>query len=256
VAQTAIQQLIADGRIHPARIEEVVARSKTEMEQSLETAGEAAAFDLGITGLPPRLTRLLGKLKYRIVMGYNLLDHSLQVARLAQQMAILLGANAEVAKRAGLLHEVGHVEEGEPTAGHPLLVSADLAARLGEETRVVQAIRALHGGPEPSVEAVLLRTAERAITARPGERDDNLDVLIERLSHLEAIAASFSGVSKAFAMRAGKEVRVIVEASSASDSDVVWLSKDITSRIQQELEYPGTIRVSVIRETRAVDYAT
>jgi ribonuclease Y len=256
VAQSAIQQLVADGRIHPARIEEVVARARSEMEQSLETAGEAAAFELGITGLPPRVTRLLGKLRYRIVLGYNLLDHSLRVARLAQQMAILLGANAEVARRAGLLHEVGQVEEGEATAAHPLLVGADLAAKLGEDARVVQAIRALHGGPEPSIEAVLLKTAERSIIARPGERDDNLGVLIERLSHLESIAASFSGVSKAFAMRSGKEVRVIVEAAAAGDHDVVWLSKDITSRIEQELEYPGTIRVSVIRETRAVDYAT
>ncbi|HEU4401671.1 MAG TPA: ribonuclease Y [Candidatus Polarisedimenticolia bacterium] len=256
VAESAILRLIEDGRIHPARIEEVVARARTETEQGLETAGESAAFELGITGLPPRLTRLLGKLRYRTVMGYNLLSHSQAVARLAQQMATLLGVNAEIAKRAGLLHEIGQVEEGEP-AGHPLLVSADLAAKFGEEPRVAQAIRALHAtGSDPSVESVLLRTAERLVIARPGERDDNLDIFIERLRHLEGIAASFSGVHKAYAMRAGKEVRVIVESATATDSDVVWLSKDITARIREEVEYPGSIRVSVIRETRAVDFAT
>jgi ribonuclease Y len=256
IARAAIEKLIEDGRIHPARIEEVVSRARAEMEEGLTTIGEGAAFELGLTGLPPRLTRLLGRLKFRVVQGYNLLDHSLAVARLGQQMAVLLGAQAEVVKRAGLLHEIGQVEEGE-AAGHPLLVSADLAAKFGEDARTVQAIRAMHAGaPEASVEAVLLKTAERLVVARPGERDDNLDVFIERLRHLEEIAASFSGVGRAYAMRAGKEVRVIVEAGAATDNDVVWLSRDISSRIQNELDYPGSIRVSVIRETRAVDYAT
>ncbi len=257
VACAAIERLIEDGRIHPARIEEVVERTRAEMEQGLESLGEAAAFELGITGLPPRVTRLLGRLKYRIVEGYNLLDHSLAVARLAQQMAVMMGAQAEVARRAGLLHEIGQVEEGEATATHPLLVSADLAAKFGEDPQVVQAIRALHGeAPEPSVEAILLKVAERVAIARPGELDSNLEIFIERMRHLEDIASSFSGVSKAFAMRSGKEIRVIVESKEASDSDVIWLSKDITTRIQQEVQFSGTIRVSVIRETRAVDYAT
>ncbi len=257
VAAAAIVKLVEDGRIHPARVEEVVSRCRADMEEGLEGAGEAAAFELGITGLPARLTRLLGRLKYRIVLGYNLLDHSLAVARFAQQMAILLGAHAEIVKRAGLLHEVGQVEEGDAVAAHPTLVSADLLARFGEDARVVQAVRSLSSGsPEPSVEAVLLKVAERTITARPGERDDNLTVFIERLEGLESIAASFSGVSKAYAMRSGKELRVIVEAGSASDSDAIWISKDITARIQKEIDYPGTIRVSVIRETRAVDFAT
>ncbi len=257
IARTAIEKLIEDGRIHPARIEEVVARSKSEMEESLETAGEAAAFDLGITGLPPRLTRLLGKLRYRVVEGYNLLEHSLSVARLAVQMANLLGGHADIVKRAGLLHEIGQVEEGEASASHPVQVGADLAAKFGEDPRVVQAIRALQAETaDPSLEAVLLRTAERAVAARPGESDENLAGFIERLQAMEAIAASYSGVSKAYAMRSGRELRVIVEASAASDSDVLWLSKDITARLQKELEYPGTIKVSVIRETRAVDYAT
>jgi ribonuclease Y len=257
VAQTALERLIEDGRIHPARIEEVVAKTRADLEEGLEAAGESAAFDLGLTGLPPRLTRLLGRMKYRVVTGYNLLGHSVAVARLAQQMAVLLGARGDVTLRAGLLHEIGQVEDGASSVTHPLLVSADLAAKYGEDAAVVQAIRALHQpGAEPTVEAVLLKVAERAVVGRPGERDDNLDVFIERLRHLEEIAASFSGVGRVFAMRAGKEVRVIVEPVSANDADVVWLSKDISKRIAREVQYPGTVRISVIRETRAVDYAT
>jgi ribonucrease Y len=257
VAEAAIQRLIEDGRIHPARIEEVVERARQETEAGLEGIGESAAFDLGLTGLPPRLTRLLGRLKYRVVLGYNLLRHSLAVARLGHQIATLMGAHAEVVKRAGLLHDIGQVEEGDRSALHPHLLSAELAAKCGEDPRVVQAIRALPGGgPDPSIEAILLRVADRAVIARPGERDDNLVVFVERLQRMEEIAGSFGGVSRAYAMRAGKEVRVIVEAAQANDSDVIWLAKDITRRIQDEVEYPGSVRVSVIRETRAVDYAT
>jgi ribonuclease Y len=256
VAREALDHLIEDGRIHPARIEEVVEKTRTDLEEGLEAAGESAAFELGLTGLPPRLTRLLGRLRYRMVSGYNLLDHSTAVARLAQQMAILLGARVETALRSGLLHEIGHAEEASAT--HPILVSADLAAKLGEDARVVQAIRALHPAStaEPSVEAVLLKTAERAVIARPGERDDNLEVFVERLAHLEEIGRSFSGVDRVYAMRAGKEVRVIVEPARVTDADVIWLSKDISRRISQEVRFPGSVRVSVIRETRAVDYAT
>ncbi len=257
VAHAALQRLLEDGRIHPARIEEVVVKTQADLEEGLEGIGEQAAFELGLTGLAPRLTRLLGRLRYRVVLGYNLLAHSVAVARLAQQMAVLLGTPADVVMRAGLLHEIGQVEEADRSAAHPFLVSADLAAKFGEEAKVVQAIRALHQpGPEPSIEAVLLKVAERIVVARPGERDDNLDVFIERLESLEAIAGSFSGVARVFAMRAGKEVRVIVEPQSVSDADVIWLSKDISRRISQEVRFPGTIRVNVIRETRAVDYAT
>jgi ribonuclease Y len=256
VARQALDHLIEDGRIHPARIEEVVEKSRADLEEGLEAAGESAAFELGLTGLPARLTRLLGRLRYRMVAGYNLLDHSMAVARLAQQMAVLLGARVETALRAGLLHEIGHAEEASAT--HPILVSADLAAKFGEDARVAQAIRALHpsSGPEPSVEAVLLKTAERAVIARPGERDGNLEVFIERLEALEEIGRSFSGVDRVYAMRAGKEVRVIVEPARITDADVIWLSKDISRRISQEVRFPGSVRVSVIRETRAVDYAT
>ena len=257
VAQTALDRLIQDGRIHPARIEEVVLKTRSDLEEGLEAAGESAAFDLGLTGLPPRLTRLLGRLRYRVVSGYNLLAHSTTVARLAQQMATLLGARSEVALRAGLLHEIGHAEEAADGGPHPWILSADLAARSGEDPRVVQAIRSLAASEaSPSVEAVLLQVAERAVVARPGERDDNLDVFIERLRRIEEIGASFSGVARVFAMRAGKEVRVIVEPGSVNDTEVAWLSKDISRRIAQEVRFPGTVRVSVIRETRAVDYAT
>jgi ribonuclease Y len=257
IAVTALERLIEDGRIHPARIEEVVTRARQEIEEGLETLGEAAAFDLGITGLPSRLTRMLGKLKYRVVRGYNLLDHSKAVARLAQQMANLLGARGEIALRAGLLHEIGQVDEGDRQAAHPLLISADLAMKFGESSHVVEAIRSLHeGSPESTIEAILLEVAERAIVARPGERDDNLDIFIERMASLENIASSFSGVHRAYAMRAGKEVRVIAETTLTDDHEIVWLSKDITRRIETEVVYPGTIRVSVIRETRAIDYAT
>jgi ribonuclease Y len=254
VARTAIERLIEDGRIHPARIEEVVARARADMEEGLEPSGEAAAFELGITGLAPRLTRLLGRLRYRVIQGYNLLDHSLSVARLANHMATLLGIPPEPLRRAGLLHEIGQVEEGD---GPPLLVAADLAAKFGEDPRVVGAIRGLHGaGPDSSVEAALLRVAEKLVIARPGEQDQGLQDFVERLHQLESLAASFTGVSRVFAMRSGREVRVIVEAASVNDSEVVSLSKEITSRIQTEVEYPGSIKISVIRETRAVDYAT
>ncbi|HKN47355.1 MAG TPA: ribonuclease Y [Candidatus Polarisedimenticolia bacterium] len=257
IAQRAIERLIEDGRIHPARVEEVVARARSEMEDGLEADGESAAFELGIAGLPPRLTRLLGRLKYRVVSGYNLLQHSLSVARLGQEMAVLLGVHAEVIKRAGLLHEIGRAEEDQGAGCHPTQVSADLAAKYGEDPRVVQAIQALQAdGADPSVEAVLLKAAERLVIERPGERDEKVSSFIERLGSLETIAASYKGVSKAYAMRSGKELRVMVEAAAANDSDVVWLSKDITARIQKEVNYPGTIKVSVIRETRAVDYAT
>ncbi len=256
VAKHAIERLIEDGRIHPARIEEMVVRARAEMEESLDSLGESAAFELGITGLPQRLQHLLGKLKYRVVLGYNLLDHSVEVARLATQIAMLLGLHPEVVKRAGLLHEIGQVEESRADT-HPILVSADLAARLDEDARVVQAIRALHGsGSDPSVDAAILKVAEKAIVARPGEKDTTLQGFMERMRSLEAIASSFNGVSRAFVMRSGKEVRVLVEAGAVNDADVVTLSKEITSRIQKEVEYPGAVRISVIRETRAVDYAT
>ncbi len=256
VARVAIEKLIEDGRIHPARIEEVVARAQAEMEEGLHALGEGAAFELGITGLPERLLRLLGRLKYRVVLGYNLLDHSVNVARLSTQMASTLGVVPDVPKRAGLLHEIGQVEESRADV-HPILVSADLAARFGEDSRVVQAIRALHGsGADPSIEAAILRAAERAVVARPGEKDTSLQGFMERMRSLEAIASSFDGVSRAYAMRSGKEVRVLVEAGAVTDGDVITLSKEITARIEKEVEYPGSVKISVIRETRAVDYAT
>ena len=243
VARLAIERLIEDGRIHPARIEEMVTRARAEVEEGLDAVGEAAAFELGITGLPARLLRLLGKLKYRVVLGFSLLDHSLDVARLGSQMAVLLGVHTEVVKRAGLLHEIGQVEESRGDV-HPLVVSADLAAKFNEDPRVVQAIHALHGsGSEPSIDAALLRAAEKAVVARPGEKDTNLQDFMERLRSLEAIASSFNGVSRAYAMRSGKEVRVLVEAGAVNDSDVIALSKEITARIQKEVQVAGPVKI-------------
>jgi len=233
-----------------------VTRARDDLEAGLEPGGEAAAFSLGITGLPARLTRLLGRLRYRVIQGYNLLDHSLAVAQCAAGMATLLGIPPEPLKRAGLLHEVGQAEDGDPNL-HPLLVGADLLAKLGEDPRIVEAIRALHSAlPEPSAEAVLLRAAENLVLNRPGERDEHLMAYVERLSQLEEVASSFQGVQRAYAMRAGKEVRVIVEAARVGDQEVGTLSKDIATRIEKDVKYPGMVKVSVIRETRAVDYAT
>jgi ribonuclease Y len=254
VAQAAIERLVEDGRIHPARIEEVVARTRVDLEQGLEATGEAAAFELGLTALPSRLSRLLGRLKYRGVMGENLLEHSVSVARVGHQMATLLGIPAEPLKRAGLLHEIGQAEEG--AEAHPVLVAADLAARSGEEPRVVEAIRGLHAATAaPTVEGVLLRAAENLVIARPGSRDANLDAFIQRLTRLEALATSCPGVSRAYAMRSGRELRVIVESDRVTDQEVVTLSREISARIQKEVEVPGPVKVNVIRETRAVDYA-
>jgi len=256
IAQMALERLIEDGRIHPARIEETVTRARDDLEAGLEPGGEAAAFSLGITGLSPRLTRLLGRLHYRVIQGYNLLDHSLSVARVGAGMATLLGIPPDPLKRAGLLHEVGHAEEGDANL-HPLLVSADLLGKLGEDSRVVEAIRALHTAvADPSPEAVLLRAAENLVLNRPGERDEHLMSYVERLQQLEDVAGAFTGVRKAYAMRAGKEVRVIVEAAQVGDDQVSTLSRDIATRIEKDVKYPGMVKVSVIRETRAVDYAT
>jgi ribonuclease Y len=256
VAQMALERLLEDGRIHPARIEETVTRARDDIESGFEPGGEAAAFALGITGLHPRLTRLLGRLRYRVIQGYNLLDHSLAVARTGAGMATLLGIPPDPLKRAGLLHEIGHAEEDDASL-HPLLVGADLLAKVGEDARVVEAIRALHTAvAEPSTEAILLRAAENLVLNRPGERDDHLMSYVERLQQLEEVAGGFSGVQRAYAMRAGKEVRVIVEAARVADEQVGALSRDIATRIEKDVKYPGSIKVSVIRETRAVDYAT
>jgi ribonuclease Y len=254
IARISIQRLLEDGRIHPARIEEVVAKVREEFEALTEEAGAQAAFALGVFDLHPRLARLVGRLKFRAYLGHNLLQHAGEVVHLAAHIAAETGARGDVVRRAALLHEVGRVEDG--ASGHPVRVASELAAKFGERDEVVKAIEALHPDAEPiAVEALILRMANRISENRPGARKDNLDVFIERLRRVEALACAFPGVTQAFALKAGKELRVLVDTKSVSDEQAFVLSKQIARAIENELDYPGTIRVSVVREIRSVQYA-
>jgi ribonuclease Y len=254
IARVGIQRLLEDGRIHPARIEEVVAKVREEFEALSEEAGAQAAFGLGVFDLHPRLARLVGRLKFRSAFGHNLLQHAGEVVHLAAHIAAETGARGEIVRRAALLHEIGRVEDG--GSGHPVRLAADLAAKFGERDEIVKAIEALHPDAEPrTVEALILRVANRISENRPGARKDNLDVFVERLKRIEALASAFPGVTQTFALKAGKELRVLVDTKAVSDDQAYVLSKEIARAIERELEYPGTIRVSVVRETRAVQYA-
>jgi len=254
IARVAIQRLLEDGRIHPARIEEVVAKVREEFETLSEEAGAQAAFGLGVFDLHPRLARLVGRLKFRSSFGHNLLQHAGEVVHLAAHIAAETGARAEIVRRAALLHEIGRVEDA--GSGHPVRVAAELAAKFGERDEIVKAIEALHPDVEPrTLEALILRAANRISENRPGARKDNLDAFVERLKRIEALACAFPGVTQAFALKAGKELRVLVDTKAVSDEQAYLLSKEIARAIERELEYPGTIRVSVVRETRAVQYA-
>lgn len=255
VAKLAIEKLVEDGRIHPARIEEVVTKVKEEFDRTMLEQAEAAAFELGMNDLNPKLLRLAGRLGYLTYHGQTLLDHSREMALIASNMATLLSARAETLRRAAFLHKVGFADEAGGDRS-PLVLSADIAQRLGEPEPIVHCIQALYGMVAPrTVEAVLLQAAETAASARPGARKEMLEEFLERLRRLEEIARSFAGVKEAYALRAGKEVRVIVEADKVGDKEAVWLSKDIAGRIEKEIAYPGQLKVSVIRETRSVDYA-
>ena len=254
IARLAIDRLVEDGRIHPGRIEEVVQKVREEIEGVVEQRGQEAAFDLGISDLHPRLLKLVGRMRFHFWHGQNLLTHCRDTARIAAHMAHEVGARADVALRTGLLHEIGQVEDGVP--GHPILVAADLCAKYGETPEVVQAIRSLHSdADEKSLEAILVQTARRISEARPGARKDNLAVFLERLRRLEELARRFEGVDRAFAVKAGKELRVLVDTESVTDDRAYVLSKEIARAIERDLDYPGPIRVSVVRETRAVQYA-
>ncbi|HEX6851206.1 MAG TPA: ribonuclease Y [Candidatus Polarisedimenticolaceae bacterium] len=254
VARLSIDRLLEDGRIHPAKIEEVVAKVKEEFEGIVEEAGRQAAFELGIAELAPRLARLVGRMRLRYHHGRSLLAHAAEVGLLAGHMASEIGARADVARRAGLLHEIGRVDE--TATGPAALASADIAAKAGERDVVVHAIQAMHPDVAPkSVEALLLRVANRISDNRPGARKDNLDVFIERLTRLEKVASSFPGVRQAYAVRAGKEVRVIVDADTAGDDRAYALAKEVARALESQLDFPGEIKVNVIRETRAVQYA-
>jgi len=255
IAKLAIERLIEDGRIHPARIEEVIAKVREEFDKLTFDQGEAAAFELGVNDLNPRLVKMAGRLQFVTFHGQTLLTHSREVALLAAHMATMLGAQADLVRRAGFLHEIGFGDETLNDRS-PRLATADIVQRLGESEPVVHCVQAVHGIVAPrTVEAVLLQVAESASIGRPGARKEMLQDHIEHLKELEDIAKSFKGVRQAHAVRAGKEVRVIVAAEELADREVVWLSRDIAGRIEKETRYPGQLRVSVIRETRSVDFA-
>ena len=255
VAKQAIEQLIADGRIHPARIEEVVERVRAEVDEATLKEGEAAAFELGLHDLHPELSRMMGRLKFRTSYGQNVLSHSKEVAFLAGIMARELGINADVSVRAAFLHDIGKALDRELQGTH-LEIGIDLLRQHGESAAVVDAMAAHHMDIDwPSLEAMLVQAADAISAARPGARRDILESYVKRLEKLEGIADSFKGVSKAFALQAGREIRIMVESDQVSDEEAIWLSKDIAKRVENELEYPGQIKVTVIRETRAIDYA-
>jgi ribonuclease Y len=255
IAKQAIERLIADGRIHPARIEEVVQKVKDETDESMRNEGKAVAFDLGLHDLHPEICRLMGRLKYRTSYGQNMLAHSAEVARLAGIMAKEVGLDAHVTVRAAFLHDIGKAVDREMQGTH-LELGIELLRKFGESEPVVMAMAAHHMDIDwPSLEAMLVQAADAISAARPGARRDILESYVKRLEKLEGIADSFKGVSKSFALQAGREIRVMVESEKISDEEAVWLSKDIARRIENELEYPGQIKVTVLRETRAVDYA-
>jgi ribonucrease Y len=255
IAKQAIERLIADGRIHPARIEEVVQKVKDETDDAMRKEGAAVAFELGLHDLHPEILRLMGRLKFRTSYGQNVLYHSAEVARLAGIMARELGIDAHVAVRAAFVHDIGKAIDREMEGTH-LQIGIDVLRKHGESEAVVMAMAAHHMDIDwPSLEAMIVQAADAISAARPGARRDILESYVKRLEKLEGIADSFKGVSKSFALQAGREIRIMVESEKISDEEAVWLSKDIARRIENELEYPGQIKVTVIRETRATDYA-
>ena len=255
VARIALEKLIMDGRIHPGRIEEMVEKARKEVDVQIREAGEQAIFECGIHGLHHELVKLLGRLKYRTSYGQNVLKHSIEVSHLAGVMAAEIGANVTLAKRAGLLHDIGKAIDHEVEGPH-VQIGADVAKKYRENNQVINAIMAHHGDVEPAtVEAVLVQAADAISAARPGARRETLENYIKRLEKLEEIANSFEGVDKSFAIQAGREIRIIVKPENVNDADTIIMAKEILKRIETELEYPGQIKVNVIRETRAVEFA-
>lgn len=255
IARLSLERLLGDGRIHPGRIEEVVAKVEKEMAEHIREVGEQTVFDLGISNMHPELIKTLGRLKYRTSYGQNVLQHSMEVAHLCAHMAGELGVDTQVAKRAGLLHDLGKALSYEMEGTHAL-IGAELARKCNESPGVVHAIAAHHAEEEPrTIIAVLVQAADAISSSRPGVRRESLENYIKRMQRLEAIADSFEGVAKAYAIQAGRELRIMVEPTEINDNEAALLARDVTKKIEQELEYPGQIRVTVCRETRAVEFA-
>ncbi len=255
IARIALEKLIVDGRIHPARIEEMVDKAKKEVENIIKEEGEQAAFETGIHNLHPEIIKLLGRLRYRTSYGQNVLKHSIEVSHLAGLMASELGADVRLAKRAGLLHDLGKAVDHEVEGPH-VDIGVDLARKYRESKEVVHAIAAHHGDIEPTtIEAVLVQAADAISAARPGARRETLEAYIKRLEKLEEIANSIRGVDKSYAIQAGREIRILVKPDEVDESQTVHTAREIVKKIESELDYPGQIKVNVIRETRAIEYA-
>ncbi len=255
IARIALEKLIADGRIHPARIEEMVEKARQEIENTIKKTGDQAAFDAGVFGLHPELIKLIGRLKYRTSYGQNILKHSLEVASLAALMASELGMDEKVAKRAGLLHDIGKAVDFEMEGSH-VSIGGDIARKYKESEVIVNAIMAHHGDIEPdNVISVLIQAADAISAARPGARRETLEAYVRRIEKLEEIAESFEGIEKSYAVQAGREIRIMVKPDELSDDDIVLKCREIVQKIENELDYPGQIKVNVIRETRVTEYA-
>ena len=255
VARMALERLIADGRIHPARIEETVDKCRRELEIQMKREGEKAVMDLGIHSLHPDLVKLIGRLKYRTSYGQNVLSHSLEVAWLAGLMAGELGVNVQLARRAGLLHDIGKALDHEIEGSH-VQIGVDICRKYKENTQIIHAIEAHHGDVEPKTPlAFIIQAADAISAARPGARRENVESYVKRLENLEEISSSFEGVEQAFAVQAGREVRIMVKPDVISDDQVILLARSIAKKIEDTLDYPGQIKVNVIRESRAVEYA-